>query len=230
MSLCERFHETKNKLLFKKIIKKKLIMKKVFLAAFAVITFTVASQAQVKVGVIAGGNLSTQHGNAGVESKLVSNKAFKGYHAGLVADIQVSDHVYIQPQLLYTRKGSKYTSTIGGYNTKLTMKYIEMPINFLYKVDVPFGKIYGGVGPVISYGIGGKLEQNGQSAKIYSGSANDWKRLDLSANAVAGIELNNGLFASVNYQKGFMDVNKTKAYDVKNRSLSLSVGYLVALK
>ena len=58
----------------------------------------------------------------------------------------------------------------------------------------------------------------------------NWKRLDISANAVAGIEFNNGFFTSVNYQLGLKDMNKADGINAKNRSVSISVGYMLNLK
>lgn len=202
-------------------------MKKVILSVFTVMGLAIVSQAQLKVGIKAGGNLSNQHSNAAAGTNLLSKDAFRGYHAGLVGDVQVFDNVYLQPQLLYTQKGAKYTTIAGGDETKLTMRSIEMPVNVLYKVNVPFGKVVAGGGPSLSYGFGGKLEQNGQKTKLYSGVMKDFKRIDISANAMAGVEFNNGLFTNVNYQMGLRDVNKIDGISTKNRSVSVSVGYLI---
>ena len=200
-------------------------MKKVILSAIAVVTFTVLSQAQVKVGIVAGGNLSNLQG-AGVGSKLISTNAFRGYHAGLVADVQVLNHIYLQPKVLFTHTGAKYTDCNNGAATKLVMNSIEVPLNILYKADLPFGKVFAGAGPVISYGFTGKQEQSGQSTKLYSAQMKNWKRIGIGANVLAGFEFNNGLFASAGYQMGLKDMYKTDA-NIKNRALSVSVGYLV---
>lgn len=202
-------------------------MKKVILSVFTVISLVAVSQAQFRVGLKAGGSLSNQHGNAAAGTNLVSKDAFRGYQAGLVGDVQLFQNVYLQPQLLYTQKGAKYTTIAGGQDTKLTMRNVEMPVNVLYKVNVPFGRIVAGGGPSISYGFGGKLEQNGQKTKLYSGAMNDFKRIDVSANAVAGLEFDNGLFTHVNYQMGLRDVSKIDGINTKSRSVSVSVGYLI---
>ena len=202
-------------------------MKKVILSVFTVIALAAVSQAQFKVGIKAGGSLSNQHSNAASGTKLLSTNAYRGYHAGLVGDVQVFENVYLQPQLLYSQKGAKYTSFTGGHATKLTMRSIEMPVNVLYKVNVPFGKLVAGGGPSLSYGLGGKMEQNGQTKKLYSGAIKEFKRIDIGANATAGVEFNNGLFSSVNYQMGLRDVSKIDGINTKNRSVSVSVGYLI---
>lgn len=201
-------------------------MKNIFLSVVTVMGFAIISQAQFKVGIKAGGNLSNQNSNVASGTKLISKDAFRGYHAGLVGDVQVFNNLSLQPQLLYTQKGAKYTNTVGGQETKLTIRSIEMPVNVLYKMEMPFGKLIAGGGPVVSYGFGGKMEQNGQTKKLYSGDMKDWKRIDVSANAIAGVEFKNGIFTTVNYQMGLKDINKSAA-NSKNRSVSLSVGYLL---
>jgi hypothetical protein len=204
-------------------------MKKIFLSVAAVIAMSVMVQAQfsnVKFGIKAGGNLSTQHGLDASSASLLSKGSFRGYHAGLIADVAVTEHFYLQPQLLYVRKGARYVGTTDGFDTKLTMHTVEMPLNLLYKGDLSFGKVFLGAGPVIGYAFSGKQEQNGQSQKLYKNGLNNWRRIDISANATAGVEFDNGFFASVNYQRGFKDVYKGDV-NVKNRSVSLSVGYLL---
>ena len=201
-------------------------MKKIFLSVVTVMGLAITSQAQVKIGVKAGGSLSNQQSNAAAGTALVSKDAFKGYQAGLVGDVQLFNRVYLQPQVLYTQKGAKYTNSVGGTETKLTLRNIEMPLNILYKMETSFGKLIAGGGPVVSYGIGGKIQQGKQVKKLYSGDMKDWSRVDVGANAVAGVEFNNGIFTTVNYQLGLKDIHKGAA-DVKNRSVSLSVGYLI---
>jgi len=189
--------------------------------------FTAASQAQFKVGIKAGAGLSNQNSNVANGAKLVGTESFRGYHAGLVADAQLTEHIYLQPQLLYSQKGAKYTNKGSAYETKLTTRNIELAANVLFKVNTSFGKVFAGAGPTLGYSLSGKLEQNGQSGKLYTGDLKDWKRIDLGAGATAGVEFNNGLFASVNYQMGLLDINKSAATDTKNRSISMSVGYLI---
>ena len=204
-------------------------MKKFLVLAAAVMTLSMAAQAQIKIGVTAGRSVSNQERNDVSTSKLISNNAFKGYHAGLVADLPLNAHLSLQPQLLYAKKGVKYTGAFGT-DAKLTMHSVELPVNLLYKIELPLGKIFAGAGPVVSYGVSGKLVNNGQTKKMYANELNDWSHLDISANALAGIEFNNGFFASVQYQHGFKDLYKTEAVNVKSRSVTLSVGYFLNWK
>jgi hypothetical protein len=100
----------------------------------------------------------------------------------------------------------------------------------LYKIDLPFGKVFGGAGAAFSYAVGGKQQQGDVTTKLYGSGVKNWKREDVSLTFTAGLEFNNGFFVSANSQKGLMDIYKGNGVSVKNKSMSVSVGYLVDLK
>jgi hypothetical protein len=93
-------------------------MKKFLFSAIAILTISIAAEAQVKVGVTAGAQLSNQRINVQGKS-LYAGQNFKGYNAGLTADIKLSDHFYLQPQLLYSRKGATLLSSAGDAASKV---------------------------------------------------------------------------------------------------------------
>jgi hypothetical protein len=201
-------------------------MKKVLLAVIIIIASDAAVRAQVKVGIKAGGNLSNQRISVS-EGTIYSGNAYKGFHAGLIAETNLGGNFYLQPQLLFSRKGATHLSSSGNTPVQVKMDYVELPISLVYKINLPFGKIFGGAGAAFSYGIGGKLEQNGQTQKLYS--EGNWKREDISLVFTGGLEFNNGFFASINSQKGMRDVYRAGTASIKNKSVSVSVGYLLEL-
>lgn len=200
-------------------------MKKIFLSVVTILSISLVSNAQFKVGIKAGVNDNSQRINV-TEGSIYGGDNFKGYHAGLIGDLNLGKNFYLQPQVLFTRKGATHLSSTGAKDTKIKMNYLEMPVNVLYKVNLPFGKAFAGTGMTFSYATGGKQEQAGVTTKLFSNASN-WRREDLSLNFTAGLEFNNGLFISANSQKGLMDVYKTGAASVKNKSMSVSVGYLI---
>jgi hypothetical protein len=200
-------------------------MKKIIFSVIAIISFSLLSEAQVRIGVKAGGNISKQRVNVSHGNSIFSNDKYKSYHAGLISEFMISERFYLQPQLLYTRKGATLLSSTGAADTKVRISYIDLPINLVYKLPVSFGKIFGGAGAAFSYGFGGRLEQNGEKTKLYKGNA--WKHEDVSLSFTAGVEFHNGLFASINSQKGLLDVYKADGASVKNRSMSISLGYMI---
>ena len=202
-------------------------MKKLILSAIAVISFTIASQAQLKVGIKAGAGLTNQRINV-TEGSIYSSDHVKGYHAGVISDLQLGRNFYLQPQVLFSQKGVTLLNT-NGHDATIKMSYVEVPVNLLYKFNLPCGKIFLGAGAAFSYAVAGKQTIDGQKTDLYSGDKN-WKREDISLNFTAGFEFNNGLFASINSQKGLLNTSQVSGVSAKNESLSVSVGYLIDWK
>lgn len=203
-------------------------MKKIILSV-AVVLFAVASQAQFRVGVKAAGSLDNQKVNV-TEGSIYSGSNLKGYQASLIGELPLGGNFYLQPQLLFSRKGAIHLSSTGKEDTKVRLSYVELPTNLLYKFDVSFGKVFAGAGAAFSYAIGGREEQGGLSRKLYAKGPKEWKREDLGLTFTAGIELNNGFFASINSQKGLLDIHRADDVTIRNKSISVSVGYLLEWK
>src|SRR5262249_51905295 len=130
-------------------------MKKIILTVVTVATLAVVSQAQVRVGIKAGGSVDNQKLDVSAGS-IYSGKNVKGYHAGLVAELPLGGNFYLQPQLLYSRKGAMHVSAVGKEDTRVKLNYVELPVNVLYKFDVGFGQVFAGAGGVFSYAVSGK--------------------------------------------------------------------------
>jgi hypothetical protein len=204
-------------------------MKKMILTTIALVSLVMISNAQFRVGIKAGGNISKQRVNVSSGNSLYSNDNFKSYHAGVITEFKLSDRFYLQPQLLYTSKGSTLLSSTGAADAKLRLHYLEMPVNLVYKLPVSFGYLFGGAGGAFSYGISGKQTQAGHNTSVFDRNQS-WRREDISLTFTAGVEFNNGLFVSVNSQKGMLDINKAPGVSVKNSSVSVSLGYMIDWK
>jgi hypothetical protein len=204
-------------------------MKKIFLSVLTITIFSMVSHAQFKIGIKAGGNLNEQRINVS-SGTMYAGDRLRGYHAGLISELHLGGNFYVQPQLLFSRKGATYFNSTSTGEVKLRMSYVEVPVNVLYKITLPFGKAFAGAGAAFGYAVGGSEQKKGVTTKLYSGTVKNWKREDISMNMLAGLEFNNGFFASLNYQRGFLDVYKGDEVAVKNKSFAVSVGYLVAIK
>lgn len=201
-------------------------MKKIVLTTVVLIGCVLAVQAQVRVGIKGGGSLVSQRVNSSGNGTLYSNDDFKTWHAGLVADIAVAERISVQPQLLYTKKGATLLSSDGAADATVRMKAVELPVTVLYKLPVSFGKLFAGAGVSFGYAVSGSETQNGNVKNLYK-APSAWRREDLGFHFTAGIELNNGLFASIGSQKSLLDAYKPDAVSVTNRSTAVSVGYLI---
>lgn len=200
-------------------------MKK-FLLAGVVIMFALTSQAQFRIGAKAGVSFSDQKRTGGN----YSTNMLINIQAGVAGEVKISDNLYLQPQLILSGKGATHVSPSGLTKTEVAMNYAELPVSLVYKKETAIGKIFAGAGPVIGYGFGGKLKQNGDTKKLYSEEIKNFKHGDLSANFIAGFEFPDGLFVSAGYQYGFIDIYKTEEIKIQNRTTSISVGYFFGNK
>ncbi len=85
-------------------------MKRIILVAVILLAASVDMQAQmVKFGIKGGLNYANQTGSdITITSNNYNKEAITSYHAGLVAEIKVTDGFSVQPELLYSTKGATY--------------------------------------------------------------------------------------------------------------------------
>src|SRR5699024_6279692 len=79
-----------------------------------------------------------------------------GLQGGVYANIGIAPQFYIQPSLMYEGKGAKHKEDGGDMTMRLN--YLTLPIDFLFKPEMPngSGSWIVGVGPYFGYGISGK--------------------------------------------------------------------------
>jgi len=198
-------------------------MKKLFLL-FAIIALTGINQTfsqDVKFGVKAGVNFSDITGE-----EVDSFDGLTCFHFGLVAEILFSDTFAIQPELLYSRQGSKYEEDYGeGYDIEGTVKvdYINIPIMAKYFVAEGFSIE---AGPQIGFLRSAKdeYEDDEEDIKEYL------KGTDFGVNFGLGYKLENGLNFAARYNIGLSDNLDTDEFEAegaeyKNSVIQLSIGY-----
>lgn len=207
-------------------------MKKVLLSAVALF-IAGASFAQVKFGVTAGPSFSSYTGKVAGGDKETS-KLLTGLRAGVTVDLPLADEFYIQPSLLYVGKGGTMEGQVLNVDYKTRINYLEVPINFMYKPEVGNGNLFIGLGPYISYALGGKTEvANAQGDKVSSdiefGNDNtgQMKRIDAGANFQFGYEFPMGFNIGLHTDLGLVNVRGNGDNDntFRNTSFGVSVGY-----
>lgn len=226
-------------------------MKKIFLLAIAVIAGT-AAFSQVNWGIQAHGNLArTSIGGEGTEAFKKSSSI--GVGGGVVADATLSDKLSLRTSLNLLQKGGKLEVTgsedgdsfMPSISATNKLFYAELPVNLVYNVNLSSGKLFFGAGPSLGYGLFGKskvtytnpfdpsekeVEESDAFKKEEDGGAG-FKRFDLSANAIAGYQFNNGLFVNAGYTLGFSNlVDSEDGESFKNRGLQLTIGYFFSKK
>ena len=149
-----------------------------------------------------------------------------GLVVGGIADIGITDNIYLQPGLFYLMNGCKVT---GG---SLNLNSIQLPVNVEYKLGKRGkNRIFFGLGLYVAYNISASVKAGGTSTTLKIGSdatTADIKPIDFGAGVNAGYQLSKGLFVRAHYQMGFANLlpggNATNS--IKTNAISISVGYL----
>ena len=218
-------------------------MKKVLLIAGFVAASSITAFAQtISFGVKAGLNLSRL--TETVSGGSVSSQTLPGFQVGGVVDLGFQAFS-IQPGVFFTTKGGKSEETVqfttpgSGQttitaNSKVTLNYIEVPINFLYNVAAGDNKFYVGAGPYVGYGLSGKGtesdNQNGSETTktnvTFGSGQDDVKNPDFGVNFLVGFKFSQGYSIGANYGLGLSNLsNGGNDSKVKNQVVSFTLGY-----
>ncbi|RZJ91782.1 MAG: PorT family protein [Chryseobacterium sp.] len=92
-----------------------------------------------------------------------STKPLHGLVIGISAESRLVGDFFIQPTIVYARKGFRQES--GGFygsakNFRVSADYMELPVNLLYRPKVAAGRLILGAGPYVGYGFGGKWKSD----------------------------------------------------------------------
>ncbi|PKP47714.1 MAG: PorT family protein [Bacteroidetes bacterium HGW-Bacteroidetes-1] len=224
-------------------MKSKILLTVALLMMFGM--YTNAQSEGISFGIRGGFDMQTFNGkdHNGDQLKL---SLVPRYNVGVVVDIPVALGFYFQPGLLYTTKGAKSKDQFLGIDmsAEYNLSYIELPLSFLYKPTVGYGKFMLGFGPYLAYGFGGKVkyEINNASSEedivfgneYSSANPNDlkyFKALDFGANLFFGYQLSSGISLQLNTQLGLAKINADNTLitngktELKNTGFGLSLGY-----
>ncbi|GAB3019097.1 hypothetical protein GCM10027051_25220 [Niabella terrae] len=225
-------------------------MKKYCFLLILVIFSVSAGLAQVKLGV-QGSLLRSQVTMEDTSSFVMAihgdNKARFGFRAGVFAELPLSGSLFLASSLNFVRKGAEFKSRFFSeqISTKYITHHLELPVNLMIK-NSGSGGFYGGAGPTLSIGLGGKRkyysisdanEEKSSELKIKfdnktwaEAGMKDYhlKFLELGLQAYAGYELPNRIRLQLEYHQDLSNLSvspETSSY--KNRYLALTVGCLL---
>ena len=118
----------------------------------------------------------------------------------------------------YVGKGNKG----NGFTERL--HYLEVSEAVAYIHQTPGGLLYGGLGPYVAYGIGGKAKFAGGSESVFT--ADGYKRFDAGVHFLGEYRFNTGLSVGIGYDLGLFDKSKDPSdYTSRNRTMMFEVGY-----
>lgn len=191
-------------------------MKRLILS-FAVITLALGVKAQddkmVNFGAKAGLSLSNlkYSWDGGSESGDMK----PGFYIGGFAEINVAESFAIQPELMFTTAGAKFSDG-GDYNFNLS--YISVPVLAKYKVS-GFG-IY--LGPEVGFLMSAKYKADGESMD----AKDDVNSINFSGVLGAEYVLESGLGFSARYVAGLSNLQKDADDGDKMKGSNIQIGVL----
>jgi hypothetical protein len=208
-----------------------------FLFAMGVIFSTVKAQEQqtseesalsTKFGIKGGLNLTNLHSN-----EFADNHLKAGFNAGIFSKIPITQGFSIQPELLYSVKGSKsdYNNFVQGSGEyRFNLGYVEMPILGVVNLTKNFNIHLGGYGAYLTNANIKDVNSQGSIKGITDLNANNFNRWDFGLAGGVGFDIQNFLIGA-RYNYGLTDVGHSGNLtgDVmghaKNNGLNIYVGF-----
>ena len=200
--------------------------KKIVLTSVAILSlFTVSVNAQKSSAILRGG-INFANVSINDNGDIDDAKTLTSFQAGIIGDLKLAPCVHIQPGILFTGKGTKTQNGTEGsanwYRATSNPYYVEVPVNLVLKTPTGPVKFFGGAGPYIAMGVGGKNKVRGAilGAEFTSEESIKWsdddpstlneeegsgfgimKRFDYGLNGLLGIEFNKTVITA-NYGLG----------------------------
>ena len=180
-------------------------MKKLFFVAALSLGLMATTTAQeTYFGTKAGLNLANLAGD-----DIEGNSMLIGFSVGGFASIGISEAFSVQPELLYSTKGSSFDEG-GDY----VLSYIDIPIMAKYNVS---DEIHFELGPQI--GLLMAADADGNDVKeFFSGT-------DIGLAVGGGYTLESGIDLSLRYATSLSTITEDSEGDVKNTVIQVAVGY-----
>ena len=209
------------------------------------IAFSATSFAQATFGAQVGGNLASakiEQTEGGTTIKQKTDPKF-GFLIGVVAEVPFGSSINFRPELNFIQKGHKFSETTnGGTSTdKVTLNYIELPLNFVYNAPAGSGTVFFGAGPSFGFGISGKdkttetnspevitdIKFDGKMNSTSNDNKIHLKGFDYGANILAGYKMASGISLNIGYTFGFANIIADNNITYKNiGGLSFKLGYM----
>lgn len=194
---------------------------------------TNTANAQVSYGVKLGPDFSSL--SYKIDNSKTTSKMLVGLAGGVYANLPIAPQFYVQPSLMYEGKGGTDKST----DVKTRLNYLTLPIDFLFKPEMPNGSgaWIVGIGPYFGYGLSGKISGTTNNITFSqdpfkdNGGGASLKRFDAGANVQLGYEMANGFNVGLNAELGLVNIMNNAGASgstnnsAHNTSFGITVGY-----
>lgn len=195
-------------------------MKKPLLVFFiTVFAITLSNAQEFKFAAKAGLNLATFTGDAltVIDTRL-------SFHIGGLVEIPLSEKFSIQPELLYSEKGSNL-DTFFSSRIKTRLNYLDIPVMAKYHI---VNGLSAEIGPVTSI----LVKADGTSKNGTKDISDFYKTFDFGIGGGVTYRIPMGMFFSLRFTKGLMNINDGEYSDsnnstskVQNNVFQVSTGY-----
>ena len=200
----------------------------IFTVALTLTAGAISAQ-ESRFGIKGGLNVSTLTTNDFDDKNLKP-----GFHVGVFNKISLGEALAIQPELLFSTKGAKYSydNILVKGDSKFNLNYIELPVklvvNLLTIFEVQFG-------PYVGYLVNAKAETNAEVLDFWNIGSEDeidrkqFKAFDYGLSMGLGLNLD-PLVIGVNYTLGLTTVaDENKISDIilgdsKNSVIQIYMG------
>lgn len=183
-------------------------MKNPLITSLLVLFIFGSAQSQtVRIGPKIGLNIANLTGNTNPELRSLA-----GLHAGGIVEIELMDWFSIQPEVLYSVRGTR----LG--ESSLLFNYVSLPIMARF---FPIDGLYGEVGPQLGFLI--SAVEKDQANRI--NTTQEYKTVDMGLGFGAGYVLRDiGLGFGIRYYAGLSTITKSNSR-IKNGVFQLSASW-----
>ena len=198
-----------------------------FISFILLINYVSAQKAVI--GLTAGATFASY--KVASQSLSMTSKMRVGFTAGLVSTVPIGKNFSFMPQLDFVQKGGKLNDE--GATDKVTLNYIELPLNFVFNAHTSTGIFFIGAGPSLGIGLSGKdkwndgTESGSDKLKFGSGDDADLKSFEAGVNVIAGYQFKSGFFVAANYNSALNNIAPDDPeFDTKyhNRYFGIRIG------
>ena len=232
-------------------------MKRIIIILFIAFTANLVSSQSlipVKYGISTGFSLSNFKISSGEGIQPANNSSQIGFSAGLIIQIPLSDKWFINPEVLYSQKGSSFNYSFTHdyevnqrdiYKTtnKITLSYLDINPIISYMASNNFSL---NIGPSVSILIGDEYVYTQDPAKDNVNTSNvltdglvKVASLDIGLSIGASYFLTEHFLINTKINTGFIEAanatqptdlvnnsNTEPEYTLKNNSINISITYL----
>jgi hypothetical protein len=173
-------------------------------------------------------NVDAQHVNIGIKGGVnlynipndnnINYDMKVGLHVGLLAHIHIVKHFALQPEVVFSTQGAKYS--VNNVESRLILNYVNVPLLFQFMFDNGFRLQ---AGPQVGFLINAKSKVGDANNDI----KDNFKPVDFGAAlGVSYVHPPTGFGVDARVNLGLNNINENGTVTATNRGVQLGVFYL----